>query len=67
MLTLILTIKVLVEATLNKYFGLKSQKGVTIMEYALIAALISLAAILILPNVGTRISAIYQQILDALS
>jgi len=66
MLTLIITIKVLVEATLNKYFGVKTQKGVTVMEYALIAALISIAAIAVMPGIGTTVLHIFQNIANAL-
>lgn len=37
----------------------RSEKGVTMIEYALIAALIAVAAVAILATVGTDITAIF--------
>ena len=44
----------------------KEEDGVTMMEYVLIGALISIAAILILPNVGTAINKCFSDVNDAL-
>ena len=45
----------------------KRQKGVTMIEYGLIAALISIAAILVLPSIGTSITDTFQKISDSLA
>ncbi len=52
MLNMMLAMKLALESMLNKSFAVKSQKGVTMIEYALIAALIAVAAVTILPTVG---------------
>jgi pilus assembly protein Flp/PilA len=45
-----------IQASLYKHFGIiKSQKGVSMMEYALIAALISVVAIAALQSVGSNV------------
>jgi pilus assembly protein Flp/PilA len=50
------------QAMLNQRFGIESQKGVTIIEYALIAALIAVAAIVAMQLVATDIIAIFNAI-----
>jgi pilus assembly protein Flp/PilA len=47
---------------LNKIFSIKSQKGVTMIEYALIASLVAVAAILGLTAVGTQAQATFDAI-----
>jgi len=47
---------------MNKIFDIKSQKGVTMIEYALIAALVAVVAIAALTAVGTKLTAIFTQI-----
>jgi pilus assembly protein Flp/PilA len=49
-------------ARLNKRFDLKSQKGVSMMEYALIAALISVVAITTLAALGSNINNIFSNV-----
>ena len=52
---------------MNKLFSIKSQKGVTMIEYALIAALVSVVAITILGTVGDNLTAVYTTISGALA
>lgn len=40
----------------------RDRKGVTMMEYALIAALISVAAVTILSTLGTTISSVFSKV-----
>ena len=47
--------------------NLTKQQGVTMIEYALIAALISVVAILALTDAGTQVKATYQTIVDKLT
>lgn len=47
--------------------NLKKQKGVTMIEYALIAALISVVAILALTNAGTQVKTTYNTIVTKLT
>ena len=47
---------------MNKIFDIKSQRGVTMIEYALIAALVAVVAIAALTAVGTKLTAIFTQI-----
>lgn len=46
---------------------LKGERGQGLAEYALILVLISIAAILVMPTLGTTISDVFQQIIDALT
>jgi len=46
---------------------LKSKKGQTLVEYALILAFISVVAIAVLVNVGTNLKAVYTRIDSSLS
>jgi len=55
-----------IQATLNQRFSVESQKGVTIIEYALIAALIAVVAITMLTNIGSAINTIFTNINTAL-
>jgi pilus assembly protein Flp/PilA len=62
MSNMFLAIKLAIEtlrATLN---NTKSQKGVTMMEYALIAALIAVVAIGTLTTLGSNVNAIFNNI-----
>lgn len=54
-------------ATLGKHFDVKSQKGVALMEYALLGALIAVAAVALLGDVGTAINDVLQAIIDELT
>ena len=45
----------------------KRQKGVTMIEYALIAALISVVAITLMQGIGPKLLAVWQSISDALT
>ncbi len=47
---------------LQQYFGVKSQKGVTMIEYALIAALIAVAVIAVLLTVGTNLKNVFSYV-----
>ncbi|MBN1929459.1 MAG: Flp family type IVb pilin [Chlorobiaceae bacterium] len=62
----LLAVKMVFEAFLNKHFSVKSQKGVTMIEYALIAALIAVAAIAILPGLGDNLSTTFETVSDNL-
>ena len=46
---------------------LKGERGQGLAEYALILVLISIAAILVMPTLGTTIADVFQQIIDALT
>ncbi len=50
----------------NKLFSIKSQKGVTMIEYALLAALVAVAAVLTLTTLGTTLSDYFATIADYL-
>lgn len=45
---------------------IRSEEGVTAIEYALIAALIAVAIVVILGTVGTDLTAVFQTISDEL-
>ncbi len=47
---------------LNKFLTIRSQKGVTMIEYALIAALVAVVAITALGLLGTNLTAIFTTI-----
>ena len=51
---------------LHKLLGVKSQKGVTMIEYALIAALIAVVAVTALTTVGTELVAKFTAIANSL-
>lgn len=53
-------------ASLSKRFGITSQKGATMIEYALIAALISVVALSTLTTIGTNVNTKFVSIRDAL-
>lgn len=44
----------------------KNQKGQGLVEYSLILALVAVASILVLTNLGTKVVAIFTQILTAM-
>ncbi len=50
----------------NKLLSAKSQKGVTMIEYALIAALIAVVAVVVLTDVGTALVSKFTAIKNAL-
>ncbi len=52
---------------LREFFSIKSQKGVTMIEYALIAALISVVAIVLLTTAGGQVQTIFTNIVNALT
>ena len=52
---------------LAKIFSIKTQKGVTLIEYALIAALIGVALIAALTNVGTELKTTFSTIVTKLT
>lgn len=45
---------------------LKDESGATMVEYAILVALISIAAVAIIVVIGDRINAAFQQVQDAL-
>lgn len=47
---------------LKKFFSIKAQKGVTMIEYALIAALVAVVSITALTNVGTKLKTVFTTI-----
>ena len=62
MLNIMFAIKLAIESILGKSLSIKSQKGVTMIEYALIGVLISVAAVTMLSNVGTSVNAVFNNI-----
>ncbi|NTU68663.1 MAG: Flp family type IVb pilin [Chlorobiaceae bacterium] len=52
---------------LNSFFSIKSQKGVTMIEYALIAALVAVVVIAALTTLGGNLTTIFTSISTALS
>ena len=46
--------------------GEKDQKGAAMIEYALLAALIALAAILVVTQLGAGVTGVFQKIVDGL-
>ena len=44
----------------------REEEGVTLIEYALIAALIAIAAIVVIGLVGDEVNVVFQRVLDAL-
>jgi pilus assembly protein Flp/PilA len=52
---------------LNKLFSIKSQKGVTMIEYALIAALVAVGVIVALGPLRDAIIALFNQVSVALN
>jgi pilus assembly protein Flp/PilA len=55
-----------IQATLNQRFGIESQKGVTLIEYALIATLIAIAVITAMQGVATALNTKFDAIATAL-
>lgn len=54
-------------AKLNEHFGIKSQKGVTIIEYALLGSLIAAALVLSLQGLETDIEGLFSNLGAALN
>jgi pilus assembly protein Flp/PilA len=54
-------------AVLNKFFSVKSQKGVTMIEYALIAALVAVVVIGALTALGGNLTTIFTNISTAIT
>jgi pilus assembly protein Flp/PilA len=52
--------------TLRSLFRRKNQKGATMIEYALLAALISIAAIAVLTQIGPKLITTFTKVLNAL-
>lgn len=52
---------------LKKFFSIKAQKGVTMIEYALIAALVAVVSIGTLGTVGTNLKAVFTKIATELA
>ncbi|MGC8775174.1 MAG: Flp family type IVb pilin [Chlorobaculum sp.] len=50
------------KAFLQQFFGVKSQKGVTMIEYGLIAALVAIVVIATLGPLGTALQNIFSTI-----
>jgi pilus assembly protein Flp/PilA len=59
MLDKIISLEVAFVVALSNFFSPKSQKGVTMIEYALIAGLVAVAAVVILGTVGTKVSTVF--------
>lgn len=55
------------QTLLEKFNSIKSQKGVTMIEYALIAALVSIAVLGTLQALGPQLDATFQAILTAIT
>jgi pilus assembly protein Flp/PilA len=51
----------------KSYIAAKRQKGVTLIEYALIAALIAIAAIVVLGLIGDEVNALFGRVKDAVN
>jgi pilus assembly protein Flp/PilA len=69
MSNIFITIKLVaanIMASLSKRFGITSQKGATMIEYALIAALISVVAITTLTGIGSNLNVKFGSVNTAL-
>jgi pilus assembly protein Flp/PilA len=53
--------------SLHKFFTIKSQKGVTMIEYAMIAGLVSIVVVEALNAIGGQLTTIFTTISDALA
>lgn len=51
---------------LKNFFSIKAQKGVTMIEYALIAALVAVVSISALTDVGTKLADVFDTIVTKL-
>ena len=54
------------EVAMGMHAFARDEEGATMIEYALIAALISVAAITVLSPLGQKILAVFQDVLDAM-
>jgi len=52
---------------LNKCNSIKSQKGVTLIEYALIGVLVSIVAILLLTQAGQQVQVLFTRVVNDLT
>jgi pilus assembly protein Flp/PilA len=65
MSNIFITIKLAIaalQARLNQRFGIESQKGVTLIEYALIAAVIAVAVITSMQGVATNLNDLFDAV-----
>ena len=53
-------------ALLSSFLGVKSQKGVTMIEYALIASLVAVVVIGILATIGTNLGTVFNKVANNL-
>jgi len=60
-------LNILTVSLLSKLFSIKSQKGVTMIEYALIAALVAAVIIAVIATLGGGIEGAFDTITDALN
>ncbi|NTW56049.1 MAG: Flp family type IVb pilin [Chlorobiaceae bacterium] len=67
MLNIFLSIKLSLEVMLKRVFDVKSQKGVTMIEYALIASLIAVAVIVILTTTGSNLKNVFSYVSSQLT
>lgn len=56
-----------IKSLVRRIRGEKNQKGAAMIEYALLAALIALAAILVLTNLGSGVKDVFTDIQTALT
>jgi pilus assembly protein Flp/PilA len=56
-----------IQAMLDKFFSVKSQKGVTMIEYALIAGLVAIVVVGALTALGGNLTTIFTNISTALT
>ena len=54
------------QAVLSKCFSIQSQKGVTMIEYGLIAALVAVAVIVAVKAIGTNTTVVFNKISSSL-
>ena len=59
-------IKSEIESVLHAVLSIKSQKGVTMIEYGLLAALIAVAAIVVVKAIGTNAKSVFSTIASSL-
>lgn len=53
------------QAILNRVISIESQKGVTMIEYALIASLVSIAAVATVGLIGGQLDGMFQAVVAA--
>ena len=67
MLNNVFSLEAALIAALGKFFSIRSQKGVTMIEYALIAALVAVVVIGALTALGGNLTTIFTNVSTALS